>query len=102
MKQGQREILRREVWIIAQRIPQKIIDGSQCFDTSETGSSIVNPVRRLLRKAAFFEGQVQEVDLKRKRVVVAHGLDGHSHVIEFDQIVLSLGSTTQFFGLPGE
>jgi NADH dehydrogenase len=64
-------------------------------------TNIVNPVRRLLRKAAFFEGQVQEIDLKRKRVVVAHGLDGHSHVIEFDQIVLSLGSTTQFFGLPG-
>jgi NADH dehydrogenase len=50
---------------------------------------------------AFFEGQVEEIDLKAKRVHVAHGFDGHSHAIEFDQIVLSLGSTTQFFSLPG-
>ncbi len=64
-------------------------------------TNIVNPVRKLLKNVAFFEGQVQDIDLKAKRVVVGHGFDGHAHTIEFDQIVLSLGSTTQFFGLPG-
>ena len=64
-------------------------------------TNIVNPVRKLLKNVAFFEGEVQEIDLERRRVLVGHGFDGHSHVLEFDQIVLSLGSTTQFFGLPG-
>ncbi len=64
-------------------------------------TNIVNPIRKLLRNVAFFEGQVLEIDLRGRRVVVGHGFDGHAHVIAFDQIVLSLGSTTQFFGLPG-
>jgi NADH:ubiquinone reductase (H+-translocating) len=64
-------------------------------------TNIVNPIRKLLRHVAFFEGQVLEIDLEKRRVVVGHSFDGHSHEIVFDQIVLSLGSTTQFFGLPG-
>lgn len=64
-------------------------------------TNIVNPIRKLLRVVAFFEGQVLEIDLEKRRVVVGHSFDGHSHEIAFDQIVLSLGSTTQFFGLPG-
>ena len=64
-------------------------------------TNIVNPIRKLLRHVAFFEGQVQEIDLETRRVLVSHGFDGHTHEIVFDQIVLALGSTTQFFGLPG-
>jgi NADH:quinone reductase (non-electrogenic) len=64
-------------------------------------TNIVNPVRKLLKNVAFFEGEVQEIDLVRRQVQVGHGFDGHSHTLEFDQIVLSIGSTTQFFGLPG-
>ena len=64
-------------------------------------TTIVNPARKLLRRVSFFEGQVQEIDLLERRVTVGHGFDGHTHELEFDQIVLALGSTTQFFGLPG-
>jgi NADH:ubiquinone reductase (H+-translocating) len=64
-------------------------------------TNIVNPIRKLLRNVAFLEGQLQEIDLINKRVIIAHSFDGHSHAIEFDQIVLSMGSTPQFFGLPG-
>jgi NADH dehydrogenase len=64
-------------------------------------TNIVNPARKLLRKVAFFEGEVQQIDLPGHRVFVGHGFDGHLHEIPFDQIVLALGSTTQFFGLPG-
>lgn len=64
-------------------------------------TNIVNPARKLLKNVAFFEGQVQKIDLQERRVVVSHGFDGHPHEIRFDQIVLALGSTTQYFGLPG-
>src|SRR5438477_8687986 len=36
-------------------------------------TNIVNPIRKLLRNVAFFEGQVQEIDLRKRRVVVGHG-----------------------------
>jgi NADH:ubiquinone reductase (H+-translocating) len=64
-------------------------------------TNIVNPVRKLLRKAQFFQGEVQGVDLERRRVTVAHGFDHHPHELEYDQLVLGLGSTTNFFNLPG-
>ncbi len=64
-------------------------------------TNIVNPARKLLKRVAFFEGEVQEIDLQERRVVVSHGFNGHPHEIRFDQIVLALGSTTQYFGLPG-
>ena len=64
-------------------------------------TNIVNPVRKLLRKVNFFEGEVEAIDLDNLKVVVSHGFDRHTHELEFDQIVLGLGSSTNFFGLPG-
>lgn len=64
---------------------------------------IVNPVRKMLRRVRFFDGDVESIDLERKRVIVTHGLEaqGHDHELEYDHLVLSLGSITNFFNLPG-
>lgn len=63
---------------------------------------IVNPIRKLLRRAAFFHGDVLEIDLEHKAVVVTHGVDGsHPHRLEYDHLVLALGAVTNFFGTPG-
>jgi NADH dehydrogenase len=64
-------------------------------------SNIVNPARKLLKHVSFFEGEVQSVDLEAKKIRVAHGSSRHTHELEFDQLVLSLGCTNHFFGLPG-
>jgi NADH:ubiquinone reductase (H+-translocating) len=64
-------------------------------------TNIVNPVRKLLRRVKFFEGEVEAIDLPGRRVVVSHGFHRHTHELEFDQVVLGLGSSTNFFGLPG-
>ena len=64
-------------------------------------TNIVNPVRKLLRKVSFFEGEVEAIDLAACTVSVSHGFQRHTHELEFDQIVLGLGSSTNFFGLPG-
>lgn len=64
-------------------------------------TNIVNPVRKLLRKVTFFEGEVEAIDLVEHTVRVSHGFARHSHRLEFDQVVLGLGSSTNFFGLPG-
>jgi NADH dehydrogenase len=64
-------------------------------------NTIVNPLRKLLRRVSTFVGSVEAVDLERKLVRVSHGLDGHSHDLPYDRLILALGSRTNFFGLPG-
>jgi NADH:ubiquinone reductase (H+-translocating) len=61
---------------------------------------IVNPVRKLLRHVQFFHGEVEQIDLASKRVTVVHGPERHIHGLRYDYLVLALGSTTNFFGLP--
>ena len=64
-------------------------------------TNIVNPVRKLLRKVQFFQGETTGIDLEARKVTVAHGFDHHEHELEYDQLVIGLGSTTNFFNLPG-
>jgi len=64
-------------------------------------STIVNPLRKLLRRVNTFVGTVEAIDLEKRRVQVSHGFDGHAHDLSYDQLVLALGSSTNFFGLPG-
>lgn len=65
-------------------------------------STIVNPIRKMLRKTQFFAGEIQAIDMARKRVTVFHGIDGtHPHELAYDHLVLALGSVTNFYGIPG-
>src|SRR2546427_8809453 len=47
-------------------------------------TNIVNPVRKLLRKVDFFQGDVVAVHLRSKKVTLAHGFDHHHHALGFD------------------
>ena len=62
---------------------------------------IVNPVRKLLRRTHFFNGDIKSIDLKERRVIVAHADDNHDHELSYDYLVLALGSVTNFYNLPG-
>ncbi len=62
---------------------------------------IVTPIRRMVRKASLFVGEIEEIDLERRCVVARHAQGGHAHSLPYDHLVLALGSVTNFFGLPG-
>jgi NADH dehydrogenase len=62
---------------------------------------IVNPIRKLLKHVQFFNGEVQQIDLRARQVTVVHGRQAHAHVLDYDYLVIALGSTTNFFGLAG-
>src|SRR5437764_10958818 len=62
---------------------------------------IVNPIRKLLRKVHFFQGDVERIDLERKQVEVSHGSDHHHHELEYDHLIIGVGNVTNFYGLPG-
>src|SRR5882757_4704877 len=42
----------------------------------------VNPARKMLRRTNFFAGEVRDVNLTARQVVVAHGFDHHEHTLE--------------------
>ena len=62
---------------------------------------VVTPVRKLLRRGAFFAGEVESISLADREVTVRHVDGQHCHQLPFDHLVLALGSVTNFFGLPG-
>jgi NADH:ubiquinone reductase (H+-translocating) len=64
-------------------------------------TTIVNPVRKLLRSVQFFAGEVEHIDIEQKKVVVSHGFDHHQHTFEFDYLVIGLGSVTNLNGISG-
>jgi NADH:ubiquinone reductase (H+-translocating) len=62
---------------------------------------IVSPLRTLLRRTTVLVGDVEALDLGERRVSVAHGFERHQHHVHYDQLVIALGSTTNFYGLAG-
>jgi NADH:ubiquinone reductase (H+-translocating) len=64
-------------------------------------TTIVNPARKLLKKVQLFAGEVEHIDLPGSRLTLSHGFKRHSHSVPYDHLVLSLGSITNFYNLPG-
>lgn len=62
---------------------------------------IVNPVRKMLKHVNLFLGDVQQIDLPAKKVIVIHGSDRHTHELRYDHLVIGLGAVTNFYQLPG-
>jgi len=64
-------------------------------------TTIVNPIRKMLRRVNFFAGEIDHIDLDRKTILVSHGFDHHQHEFECDLLVIGLGSVSNFHGIPG-
>ena len=62
---------------------------------------IVSPLRQLLKRTNIIVGDVEAIDPVRKRVRITHGFEPHDHELEYDHAIVTLGSTTNFYGLPG-
>jgi NADH dehydrogenase len=62
---------------------------------------IVNPIRRILHHVKFVQAEVQAIDLSARRVRCLGGVARLDLEFEFDHLLLTLGSETNFFGLPG-
>lgn len=62
---------------------------------------IVSPIRASLRRATFQNSVVYSIDLKKRIVLSSHCPMCQVRELEFEHLVLALGSTTNFYGLPG-
>jgi NADH dehydrogenase len=64
-------------------------------------SDITNPLRRILRHVKVVEAEVRAVDLKTRQLLCRGGLDSLPLEFEFDHLLLTLGSETNFFDTHG-
>ncbi len=65
---------------------------------------VVTPLRQALRRTRFVRASVTDVDVASKRVRVAGALvdaGREPELLPYDDLVIGLGSTTNFFGVPG-
>jgi NADH:ubiquinone reductase (H+-translocating) len=62
---------------------------------------IVNPLRRILRHVKFIDADVQAVDLNGRRVHCKATVADRELEFEFDHLLLTLGSETNFFNMDG-
>src|SRR5271169_6103407 len=54
-------------------------------------NTIVNPLRKLLRRVKTFTGCIETIDLERRCVAVTHGFDQHVHELSYDHLIIALG-----------
>jgi NADH:ubiquinone reductase (H+-translocating) len=62
---------------------------------------IVNPQRRILRHVNVVQAEVDSIDLSAKKVRCVAGVENMELEFEFDHLLLTIGSETNFFDLQG-
>src|SRR5579884_3887547 len=55
-------------------------------------TNIINPLRKLLRRVEVVVGAVEQIDLPNRRVSVSHGYHKRCVPLEYDHLVIALGS----------
>jgi NADH dehydrogenase len=59
-------------------------------------SSIVVPIRQVLRNVALFQAEATAVDLSARTVTTRYGIDRRERTIAYDHLLLAVGSQTRF------
>jgi NADH:quinone reductase (non-electrogenic) len=88
-------LVAKENYFVFQPMLPEVISGTiGLLDT-------VSPLRRLLPRTNVHVREVESIDLERNVVWTSPGFRPHPHAIEYDHLVLALGSVTDFRGLRG-
>lgn len=62
---------------------------------------VATPVRAQLHRTTFVLGEIANLDLAARSVEARHPITGDVTRLEYDHVVLALGSVTSTFGIPG-
>ena len=85
----------KENYFVFQPMLAEVISGSIGL------TDMVSPLRRLLPRTAIHVREVESIDFEKNCVVTSPGFRPHAHSIEYDHLVLALGTVTDFRGLRG-
>ncbi len=74
---------------------------AEVVSSSIEAKHVVIPLRECLKKATFKELEVQSIDLKKKVANCYHFHTQESFSLEFDYLVIAMGSITGYHNVPG-
>lgn len=60
---------------------------------------ITMPIREFCTSAKFFQANVFSIDFEQKLVTITRKFDGKNHTLEYDYLILALGSINNFYGI---
>ncbi len=61
-------------------------------------SDISIPLRTFCRNEKFYQAKVSAIDMKNKLVAITRTFDSKVKILDYDYLVIALGSTTNYFG----
>jgi NADH dehydrogenase len=64
-------------------------------------TDIVQPLRKMVRRAHVGIAEIESIDLNQKRVRIRHHALPEPYEVSYDQLVLALGAVTNFYHTPG-
>ncbi len=85
---------RENYWVYQPMIPEVISGAIGLTD-------VVAPIRELCSRTELVMREVEAIDLKKKVVTVSPGFRPRKLELAYDYLVIALGSTTKFTGMPG-
>ena len=88
-------LVNQENYFVFQPMLAEIISGS--IGLTDT----VSPINRLLPRTQLYIREVEKVDLENKVVTLSPGFWPRSLELEYDHLVIGLGTVTDFRGIPG-
>lgn len=88
-------LVNQENYFVFQPMLAEIISGS--IGLTDT----VSPIHRLLPRTKLYIREVEKVDLENKVVTLSPGFWPRSLELEYDHLVIGLGTVTDFRGIPG-
>lgn len=88
-------IVSNENYIVFQPLLPEVISG-----TIET-LHCITPIRRLAKRARLFTRQIEEIDLEKKTVRLAPEYRPKPVIVEFDHLVIGLGTRLNYDLVPG-
>jgi NADH dehydrogenase len=88
-------LINRDNYFVFQPLLADIISGA--IETTH----VVVPLRRMLRGVEVVAAYIEEIDPTARRVHVRRRQTGQRFSIEYDALVVALGSITDFRGVPG-
>ncbi len=74
---------------------------SEVPSSSIEAKHVIAPIRAFFSKVSFQEVEVHSIDLNNHIVTASHCPGCKIYNMEYDYLVLALGSVTSFYGLPG-
>jgi NADH dehydrogenase len=88
-------LVNKENYFVYQPMLPEVISGSIAF------TDIVSPIRHLCPRTHLILRDVEEIDLERRVVTASPGFRPRRMEIPYDYLIVCLGSTTNYYGIPG-